>query len=59
MGDRWGLKEFGAYWAGGVARGFLGQARYLLGGEGDGIEVAAAGVGIFAVARMGFFGEIH
>ena len=33
----------------------------MRGGEGDGVEVGAAGVGIFAVARagLGFFGEVH
>ena len=61
LGDGGGLEDFGAECAGGVARGFLGEMRDLLRGEGDGVEVGAAGVGIFAVARagLGCFGEIH
>jgi hypothetical protein len=59
LGDGWGLEELGAEGAGGVAGRFLGQARDLRCGEGDGVKVAAAGVGILAVARADFFGEIH
>ena len=59
LGDCWRLEDFGAEGAGGVARGFLREVRDLCGGEHDGVEVAAAGVGIFAVARPGCLGEIH
>jgi len=54
-----GSEEFGAEGARGVTRGFVSEARNLVGGEGDGVEVAVARVGIFAVTRVGFFGEIH
>jgi hypothetical protein len=57
--DCWRLKQLGTEGAGGVASGFLGEAGDLLCGERDGVEVGAASVGIFAVARAGFFGEIH
>jgi len=57
--DGWGFEEFGAEGPGGVTRGFVSQARDLVGVERDGVEVAAARVGIFAVTRMGFCGEIH
>ena len=57
--DGGGFEEFGAEGAGGVLGGFVGQARDLGGREGDGIEVAAASVRIFAIARVGFFGEVH
>ena len=61
MGDGGGLEDFGAECAGGVARGFLGKMCDLGRGEDDGVQVGAAGVGIFAVARagLGCFGEIH
>jgi len=42
-----------------VAGGCLSQVRDLRGVEGDGVEVGAAGVRIFAVARVGIVGEIH
>jgi len=42
-----------------VAGSFLGQARDLSRGEGDGVEVGAASLGIFTVARAEFFGDIH
>jgi hypothetical protein len=57
--DCGGFEEFGAEGAGGVAGGFSSEARDLVGAERDGVKVAAARVGIFAVARVGFLGEIH
>ncbi len=61
LGDGRRLEEFGAEGAGGVAGGFVCEARDLGGGEGDGVEVGAAGVGIFAIAGLGLglVGEIH